>query len=128
MLKWVVNKNKISNVEIFDFAISDNNGELKFLQKENSSLSKIDSNGSTIVKCRTIDSLVENKEILPPNFIKIDTEGHTDNVLQGAKKTIIKTKPIMVVETSSFSFLKSLGYKCRKLDEGENFLFYIKPL
>jgi len=81
MLKWVVNKNKISNVEIFDFAISDNNGELKFLQKENSSLSKIDSNGSTIVKCRTIDSLVENKEILPPNFIKIDTEGHTDNVL-----------------------------------------------
>jgi len=128
MLKWVVNKNKISNVEIFDFAISDNNGELKFLQKENSSLSKIDSNGSTIVKCRTIDSLVENKEILPPNFIKIDTEGHTDNVLQGAKKTIIKTKPIMVVETSSFSFLKSLGYKCRKLDEGGNFLFYIKPL
>ena len=56
---------------------------------------------------------------LNPIFIKIDVEGYELIVLQGAKRTITKYKPVVLVEINDLSkfdniyhFLKDLGYIC----------------
>lgn len=45
----------------------------------------------------SIDYLVENNFIQPPDFIKIDIEGFERECLEGAKKTIEKYRPIVAV-------------------------------
>jgi len=63
-------------------------------------------------------------DVLPDNkigFIKIDVEGHEENVLNGAVKIIKKNKPVLLVEIEekhskknvkeTINFINSLGYK-----------------
>lgn len=70
----------------------------------------------------SIDSLE-----LSTSFIKIDVEGFELNVLRGAKKTIQRNRPIIVVEindSESFEsinkFLSSLSYKAIKVTGRRN--------
>ena len=63
----------------------------------------------------TLDSVVHD----PVALIKIDVEGYELIVLQGAKRTITKYKPVVLVEINDLSkfdniyhFLKELGYIC----------------
>ena len=51
---------------------------------------------------------------LAPYFIKIDVQGFEYDVLLGAKNTLIKNKPILLIETPAQDerdFLHSLGYE-----------------
>jgi FkbM family methyltransferase len=50
------------------------------------------------VKLETIDSFIENNKILDLRFIKIDTEGFEDEVIQGAIRTIEIYKPDFFIE------------------------------
>ena len=60
------------------------------------------------------------------SFIKIDVEGHEEQVIQGAKKTISKHKPIMLVEIEerftkkkvleTINFINKLGYESHYFD------------
>lgn len=50
------------------------------------------------IKVESIDYLVENGIIPSPNVIKIDVEGFALPLIMGAKKTIEKYKPIVIVE------------------------------
>jgi len=51
-----------------------------------------------------------------PSIIKIDVEGHELQTLEGAKNTIEKHKPMILIEIHDFEnseipkFLESLGY------------------
>ena len=51
------------------------------------------------------------------DFIKIDVQGYEYEVLKGAKKTLINSKPILCIEEDNFThsksinFLKSLNYE-----------------
>lgn len=71
----------------------------------------------------TIDEFVNTNKIKKLNLIKIDVEGIEMNVLKGAKKTLQKMHPNLVIEVLDnqlklggsskkevLSFLKSLGY------------------
>jgi FkbM family methyltransferase len=53
--------------------------------------------GEVIVPCQTIDNLCKNK--LRVDIINVDVEGHDGNVLVGARSTIEKHKPLLIVET-----------------------------
>lgn len=53
---------------------------------------------SFMVEVDSVDNLIEAKEILNPDFVKIDTEGFEMEVLKGMKETISKYKPFLLIE------------------------------
>lgn len=72
----------------------------------------------TIV-CRTVDSLIAGGEILAPQFMKIDVEGHELRVLFGARQTLAVHRPDLLVEfhsqqlhSSVKALLEQFGYTC----------------
>jgi FkbM family methyltransferase len=78
------------------------------------------------VKTISIDSL-----LIKADLIKIDTEGSEYEVIQTCKKTIIKNKPILIIEYSENSyfrlkkFTQKLGFKPFLYDPKKNNLIQI---
>ncbi len=66
-----------------------------------------------------MDSYLNEFKIVP-NFIKIDVDGYELEVLMGLKQTLLKFKPMLVVETNDnieiINFLKDLNYEFFNLD------------
>jgi len=105
---------RLHNAQCYDFAFSDRTGTEKMLIPyinnipvttqsilKNSLKKKINEKFKEIeVKTMSIDDFVENYSINNLTFIKIDTEGAEDKVLRGGENTILKYKPVMVIETS----------------------------
>ena len=120
-LKHLVDK----NVTILPIALGSNDGPIaiKIPYHENgwssngASLSpKIEDPGKVIdIQCRKLDSLnIDNV-----GLIKIDVEGFEIEVLKGAKNTILRNKPTMIIENESvhtkntnelFLIMNELGY------------------
>lgn len=51
----------------------------------------------TKVSAVRLDNLVKQKQIRPPQFIKIDVEGHGAKVLLGAQETIKEHRPVILI-------------------------------
>lgn len=113
--------NCIDNVIVYDGIATDQNGiySLNVVdgREEYSSLGKlvhpdIKSNDSLNIEVKgdKIDNLVK-KLGLEPGFIKIDVEGAEFLVLQGAWKTIIKNRPVILSELSE-NMLSYQGSSC----------------
>lgn len=65
------------------------------------------------VDCTTIDFMVFENKIFPPNIVKIDVEGAESMVLEGMQKTMEKYHPDIVIDgmtEACFSILKIYGY------------------
>jgi len=110
-------KNNISNIRIYNTALSDKNGFLMFyipfIKKESihyfasfhKSYVKFSMKntfpGKTFrlfkrkIKVIKLDNLKIKKKI---NLIKIDSEGHDLQVVKGARRTIKKNKPFLLIE------------------------------
>ncbi|GDX62471.1 hypothetical protein LBMAG34_0050 [Candidatus Saccharibacteria bacterium] len=102
------------------------NHELKYIKKQK-------------IKIDTLDSYLECKSAKRPTFIKIDVEGNELMVLNGAKKTIEKDRPSLIIEYSEstsndagynrkdiYKFLSKLNYKIFGLSETANKIKLIK--
>ncbi len=67
------------------------------------------------IKITTIDTFVSENKIKKVDFIKCDTEGNENNVLNGGKQTITKFLPILSFEMSykdkELNWVLQLGYK-----------------
>lgn len=70
------------------------------------------------IRLLKLDDLVRVGELRPPNFIKIDVEGHGHHALNGAMESIRRTRPIMLMSFHSVeeaagteALLQPLGYK-----------------
>jgi FkbM family methyltransferase len=83
-----------------------------------------DKKDMTQIETVSVDQLIE-KNLEPPDFIKIDVEGLELDVLQGARKLLLQKKPLLSMElhpgllhqrgTSAFAiaqYLEELGYVC----------------
>jgi len=90
--------------------------------------------GIKIIKDANGDLLLDkldNVEIMEDtiDFVKIDVEGHELEVLQGAKETLTKFKPIIFIETFDDKkvkvdeYLTNLGYRLEKSFDGGNYLY-----
>jgi FkbM family methyltransferase len=104
-IKRVMKMFKLKNVQIRNCGLSDRNttaplyrgkpehgsASLQFYSSEHKSGQEIK---TSIV---TLDSISE-KLPRPIRFIKCDIEGHEVEMLKGAKETLIKDKPIMLIE------------------------------
>jgi hypothetical protein len=64
-----------------------------------------------------IDDLVKSGELRPPQFVKIDVEGHGHNALDGMKTVVAESRPSLIVAFHSeqevrgvLGILEPLGY------------------
>ena len=79
------------NIKVFNYALGEAEGNSSIIVMPNSGSNHI-GEGGIPVKIKTIDST--NFKI---DFLKIDVEGYEANVLNGAKETIRKYKPVIVM-------------------------------
>lgn len=71
----------------------------------------------------SLDSLNISKHI---SLVKIDTEGHESQVIEGMVDIILRDHPTLIVETNSHDIEKKLinmGYRTKKLSGSPNMLF-----
>jgi len=77
----------------------------------------------TVETCR-LDDLVATQRITPPDFIKLDVEGHGHKALAGAAETIRRQRPVILAGLHSpdeidglRALLDPLGYTWRCVDQ-----------
>ncbi len=112
--------NRITNAAVIEAAVSDAPGATGFATGKTSMMGRISPQGQYRVKTVTIDGLVSNREVPPPDFIKIDVEGGELPVLAGAKRTLAESYPVIFLSTHGpathrecCNFLREIGYALR---------------
>jgi len=102
----VAMNNLDSRVTILNVALSDADGTVPFHEAEDSTMGSLavdgyhGQHGRLIhVKCRTLDSIVEELGI-EPDFLKIDVEGFEHLVLAGGGRVLSKFRPRIVLEAN----------------------------
>tara|TARA_B110000037_G_C16999655_1_gene456633 strand:- start:95 stop:991 length:897 start_codon:yes stop_codon:yes gene_type:complete len=109
-----INLNKLDNIVLINSAISNiDNTVVNFNESKNdweSSLTHNEFDEKKINKIRTqkIDTIIKNKKLdFYSLIIKLDIEGHELQALEGAKNTIKKYNPIIIMELSTYIFNKN---------------------
>jgi len=103
-----VRANNFSNVEHLNIGLSKSRDVLPFFVSSDAARSSFQRYNATYgnskivctksIKVEALDNLVEQNLIKPPNYIKIDAEGHELEVLIGAAKAIEKYHPVLHLE------------------------------
>jgi FkbM family methyltransferase len=128
-LAYNIKINKPNNIKLYNYAISDKETVLNFSDSKNTvantyiASSPLFSQPIPIIEIKSIslDILFSRKEILPPQFIKIDTEGAEYDILVGAQNIIEQFKPAINLSTHEnhnpgvtekcLTLLERYGYK-----------------
>lgn len=117
-----------SLVKVFPFALGDFDGEARFTEGLDAGnhlvleddRTEVPADSTTQIDVRKLVTVYEqNKDWFdrhPLVLIKIDAEGHDDEVIQGALPVIEATQPLLLIETQEGGkpirrFLETLGYK-----------------
>jgi len=117
--------NQCTNVTLLEIALAFESGVRGF-QSSNAFMGHIAKNGSIQVEVRTIDELVAEKKITPPQVIKIDVEGSEYWVLKGGEKVLKEFKPIIFIATHgidnrdrTLALLQEWGYEFKLIQGSE---------
>lgn len=117
-----LNTKYFDNIEVFDYAISNSVGtchiqDYRLDGTGNYGDLKISDVGQ-VCNMTTIDKLVNERKILPPNIVKIDVEGYEYKVIEGMTQTIKDNLPIIMYEhmhgedlPKVYDLLTELGYE-----------------
>ena len=102
------------NRKLYNMALSDKNGYSSFTQKtENVGGTQIGDNLEISIATARLDDFPFPNTI---SLMKIDVEGHEENMLKGGKETIMKYKPTIIIEIwphkkeAVTQILNSFGY------------------
>lgn len=131
-----VKMNSISQVKLFAAAASDREGIANLILSQGAGEStshfayedeQFQRNVTTVgVRTVVLDQLVESGQIRPADFIKVDVEGHGVRALKGARETIARNLPNIVMSFHSQceldgtkQLLEPLGY-CAYTCDGES--------
>jgi FkbM family methyltransferase len=125
LLRENIEENQLTNIEVFDVAVSDEEGEALIRIPESLSMASLiwHTENSTCIQHATrtiaIDDLVQTGRLAFPTFVKIDVEGAEALVVRGMRRTIVSAKPVLFIECSdsgreeTWRFLSDCGYECR---------------
>lgn len=111
LLSRNISRNNLKNVELFEMAIADKNGEMElFLSNENKGHNSLiyseELKTSVLVKTITLDEFLSSKKITNVDIIKMDIEGAEILAIEGMKNTLIKYMPLLFLEFSPHSIIK----------------------
>jgi FkbM family methyltransferase len=127
--------NHLNNIEILRMAASLHSGKSELLLAHcaggavlKSAGTPPDQSGSMVVETRSIDALVQRREIQPPDIVKIDVEGAEMNVLLGMAEVLDQWGPKIIIEVDDadktrcqeklracIEFLETFGYRSEVL-------------
>jgi len=120
-----ISLNNFHNIVVEKFALSEVDAKAIFLSEQHDRVDK-KQNSREYIKMDYVklDTYVKRMTINKIDFIKIDVDGYETRVLEGAKQTIKKNLPIMVIEMGRglqeayersleelITLLESFGYK-----------------
>jgi FkbM family methyltransferase len=142
-IKAMISLNPALPIRLLEMAAGEQTSEAEFRilpeatmgkLAESSFQAEIRGQSAILVRMCSVDDLIEGGEILPPNVIKIDTEGAEVMVLEGAKNTLASFHPLLFVEVHSHElgrlcqdYLKQNGYAIRVLETNSAPDFKIEP-
>jgi FkbM family methyltransferase len=108
VLRQNVDRNRLSNVEIVRLALGAESATRPItlysasgsnsIARPPESVEHLEIKGFENVPVRTLDSLLADRQIRPPDLIKIDTEGSELAVLCGARSTLASYRPLLIFE------------------------------
>ena len=91
--------NGIRNVTLLELAISDQVGTASFAAEETRAMGKLDAAGHLRVCCSTLDALLREDRLAPPDYIKMDIEGGEFRALLGARECFERYRPRLFLAT-----------------------------
>ncbi len=89
--------NNCENIKVFKTCISDSISEEFFDNTQGSATGHLSPEGKLKVSVNTLDNLLNNGDIKPPDFIKINAEGAEQSILIGGMNCISKYKPKLLI-------------------------------
>jgi FkbM family methyltransferase len=97
---WGWNK----NVTIVSHVCSSNNGESTFVfQEENGTASILQTENGIKMSKKSLDEIVnEQPSAMNVNILKIDTDGHDFEVIEGSKRLLLRKLPVLLFECGVF--------------------------
>ena len=109
--------NKLSNVSVHPYALSDFDGESSFGGLGTSKMFAMGS-GDEMVQVRSGESLVQRNVCGAPDFVKIDVEGAEADTLRGLLPTLSSSARLFIAmhnsdaDAKSTAMLDGLGFTC----------------
>lgn len=109
--------NRLSNVDVIEAAVSDTAGTATFEVSESPSMGRLVASGQLQVPTVTLDQMVLDSELPPPDVIKMDIEGGELRALEGARRILAGSRPLIFLATHGrglrsdcCALLEDLGY------------------
>jgi FkbM family methyltransferase len=129
-LKENIRRNQFLNIEVIPHALGVRNEERTFQVSERPTWGKLESTDSqlpdkylfdTKVTVRRLDDLLADGVLQPPHFVKIDVEGAEIEVIEGARETLLKHRPVLMIEMHGtarplLSTFTTIGYYALPLE------------
>jgi FkbM family methyltransferase len=142
-----ISLNQFTNVKTFHCGLSDQSGEVPIYLgttagNENEGLGTIFQSQERNrfiqnIQLRTLDQIATEEKIDTIDFLKIDVEGAELMVLRGARKTLERTRPVVMIEMSDDTyraagysaedvkaFFEQINYSMNKIKKGG----YLEPI
>jgi len=122
-LKQHISLNKLTNIKVIEAAVSNHMGQALFDLGASTAMGHLSETGGLHVQMVSLDQMIENGDLTPPDVMKIDVEGAEFDVLQGAEKLIESDRPILFLDThqreahnKTLEFLQNHNYQVDILD------------
>lgn len=125
-IRELIALNPAKSITLHACAVGERDTEMDLMVMPETSMAKLETStfqasetsGTKVrVKLRGIDSIIAHSEAPPPSLMKIDVEGAEVMVLEGARETIRRHRPVIFVEVHSAALLE----KCRQFLKAEDY-------
>lgn len=113
--------NALQNVTVVEAAVSEKSGAAGFLPAPSNAMGRLSDHGEITVRTVSIDETCQGTGM--PDLIKLDVEGAESAVLEGARQTLSRHRPIILLATHGreqerrcVEILRAFGYEFSYLD------------